>query len=916
MKIPILLALAVVLPMELAQSQAQQTGTPVRSKPGKLQDSLTHSRRLPSRSLTFSLDSVPTGGIRVLENALGDVVRDSVLNVLDLLRIRDITIGRPPSPTGYELAKADLNLDGVVTVADLNMIRDILLRKIGVPYAIDSTGGKVFGDQITLTFPPRAVDGRVAISVRRQVESEFAASTGVDTKGGVQDSAYFMTSFEITSSTSDFNLPVGVTVKLDSIPPCAYEGLNGLFAVVPDRDGDGRTDLFLINGLNVNADSLTLTADDIAVPSIRSLSLSQVEPGQPLYITGQSFGEDPQSFVCQFQSTLTDTSSPVRPSVCDDSVIIVTVPVLPAGAAQLTVMNVLTGLTSNSAPLQINPVSGVVSDIRATVVGFYTGIAGTLDSVSIDTLLSDIEDTTVRSYLREEMQLQRASVDSVIMFYSLLPDSLLERWRSFAAFIQNLEHGARLERVYRAATMAPAGPCDQCDVFVRRALVSGRIIQAAVKRYYELAAECIESMHTDPPDCEACEEAEMERLGILMETDLEAALFNQQAKCLCQGNCVGRPDLLCNNCRKTVFVGYGPTVTKVSGGYSGSGGFSTTGCCMNIIRYKRNPCITVVKHWRDRKDVPVPLEQDPDLICSPSSKANYELGTTSSYETRAHPGSVIKVTNALVPYNIVGILNENGRAFIPQVPMNTRVTYSLYDPVTGFYDPDVGTYTTGSEPGGFDHPLLLFRPNTQIKTIPLKTGQAVHESVSINLQRIDFLLNIGAGDITNLFNIGFSANTHLSLKIEDPDGILLFDNSDVACYATAHLRLTKVGTYRVRVALGVSAQAGSFDLGVCYSPDRPIAVNCLCGTVLADSLFFELSPYDVKCSATVQANDTLSVEAGATLQFESGGSVTATGAITGVGTPEKPITLKRAGAPSPGPATANGLVRGRKEVQP
>ncbi len=89
-----------------------------------------------------------------------------------------------------------------------------------------------------------------------------------------------MAGFEITSSTPDFKLHVGATIKLDSIPPCAYEGLNGLFTAVPDRDGDGASELFLINEINVDSDSLTITTAEIPIPSIQSLSMSQVEPGQ------------------------------------------------------------------------------------------------------------------------------------------------------------------------------------------------------------------------------------------------------------------------------------------------------------------------------------------------------------------------------------------------------------------------------------------------------------------------------------------------------------------------------------------------------------------------------------------------------------------------------------------------------------
>jgi hypothetical protein len=104
---------------------------------------------------TFFLpDTIPISGIPVLENALGNLVPDGLVNILDLLRLRDITIVRPPTPSPYELGKGDMNRDGKIDVQDLNILRDILLNKANIPYLIDSSGGKVLGAGITLTLPP------------------------------------------------------------------------------------------------------------------------------------------------------------------------------------------------------------------------------------------------------------------------------------------------------------------------------------------------------------------------------------------------------------------------------------------------------------------------------------------------------------------------------------------------------------------------------------------------------------------------------------------------------------------------------------------------------------------------------------------------------------------------------------------
>ncbi len=133
----------------------------------------------------FSPDTVPLLNIKILENALGDLNQDNVINILDLLRLRDIIVGRPPSPTSYELSEGDLTHNGTINSQDLTLLHDILTQKVGVPYLIDSSGGQVMGDGIILNIPPGAVDSAIVISIKRFTESEFAKDMGVDTEGAV-----------------------------------------------------------------------------------------------------------------------------------------------------------------------------------------------------------------------------------------------------------------------------------------------------------------------------------------------------------------------------------------------------------------------------------------------------------------------------------------------------------------------------------------------------------------------------------------------------------------------------------------------------------------------------------------------------------------------------------------------------------
>ncbi len=912
MKMPLLVLVALLLPIQSAESQADRLHDPVGNRQESSFPAPVDLRGAEFLVPAFSSDSIPSAGITVLENALGDVVHDGIVNLLDLLRLRDITIGRPPTPTTYELAEADLNVDGNVGAADLEVLRDILLRKKGVPHLLDSTGGSVLGGGITLTLPPGAVEEPVVISVQRQSESEFATEMGVDTKAAAADQAYFMASFEITSSTPDFKLPLGATIRLDSMPPCAYEGLNGLFAAVPDRDGDGRSELFLINELYVSNDSLTLTAEDIQVPNIESLSTSALEPGQSLLITGRGFSEDPQSIVVRFVSMANaDSFQNLSPQMMDDSTIVVVAPGYPVGQCHVVLHDLRSGLTSNSKQVQILPPATVSGDIRSIIVNFYVGLALSMDSVDIYSIYSSLEDTTNRQHFLGLTLDLRGSIDNSIQFFNAYPDSLMSELQPIAAFIQSLGQGANPRSHPSRLQALGESDCPVCDPFLKQLKNLDIQYISAIKQYNHWAALCaVRRSYL----CSPCEQAERYRQEVLNTTDVIATIRTLQLDCWCR-NCAQSLGGICDQCKKTVFVGYGPQGQKISGGFS-NGGWGTTGCCTNIKKYQSNQCISVPEYMNGTAGSPVPQAPPDELKCPPTGTASAQMSAITLTNTRPRPGSIIKVTNAAVPYNIVGVLNDNGKAFIPHVPMNTRVTFSMYDPVTGFYDPDVGSYTTGSTPGGFDRPILLFQPSTQIRSYSLRIGEPEHDSVSLDLQRIDYLLTVGAGDTSSLFNIGFSAGARLSLKIEDPQGNLLFDNADVACYSVAHVRFRGAGIYRIRVALGVGGQPASFDLGVSNSPNPPLASSCLCGTLMVDTLFSELSPYTVKCLAEIPANDTLTTEAGVILQFEPGGAVKALGTLKGVGSSNKPITLKHVGAIRQGLANNKSQAAHRKEVQP
>ncbi len=861
--------------------------------------------------------SVSPADIPVLENALGDVVRDSVVNLLDFLRLRDILAGRGPAPTSYEQAEADLTVDGSVTRDDLDLLRNILLRKAGVPYVVNEAGGAVHGDGITLTIPPGALDSVTVLSITRQSESEFASTMGVDTKAALADSAYYMTGFTIASGNIDFKIPANATIKLDSIPPCAYRGLNGLFAGTPDRDGDGRGELFFMNELAIDADSLTISTNTIPLPSIQSTSLSSVEPGTFFTINGEDFGNDPLSVVVKFTSATTpDSFQKSLPLSFSDSAITVIVPNVAAGVYKVTAQGEPTGVVSNSQTIDVLPLHSPAANIRTTLVDFYTQLSARLDSINVDSLEAGVEDTIVHSYLTSLHVRNHMSFDSTAAFFTAVPESSLAAYSSKAAFIENITSSQGLagrQPLSLAGGMEGCWPCDNWKWSWEIYRIGLAPLQMDLA---EAVAECMK-YKVLKVDCEPCEYAKRLADQLADYTDEYADAMEQWQICACRF-CKEQAPRECSKCQTTRFVGFGPRSSKIVGGYKG-GIFKIDGYCLNIIKYESNECIHVINAFGG--DNPVEDWMYKAIKCGwrmGGRIATIESLVESSSEARAHPGSIVKITNVPILFNIVSIMGENGQAFIPHVPRNTWVTFAIYDPVTGFYDPDAGTYLTGSTPGGFDYPELLFQPNTSIRSILVKLGEVIHDSVSSNYQRTDYVLSIGAADTGKLLNLGFEASTQLSFRLTDPDGDIIVDSGNSSCYFN-RLKFGKIGAYRIRVAFGTTVQPGSYVLGVNEPPASPIDRFFVCGKFIGDTLYQIFSPYTIDQDVGVSIGDTVTVESGVTLIFDNGGSVRSDGTFSGHGSPGNPIILQRV-PPLQQPTAAIRPVKvpdaAGKEVQP
>ena len=207
--------------------------------------------------------------------------QDSVVNILDLLRLRDIVIGRGPVPSEFEMAEGDLNMDTEVDSNDVDYLRDILLMKVGLPHLIDSSGGQVIGNggRTTFTIPEGAYTETKRICVEDYAQSAFEEefSTPLSMIG---EGVSFLAGARLVvlnPSSDDVVLPAGVEMMEEIAPDMVIDsiGTNAVFNVGRDSDGDGIPDFSLLGDLTINDAGSTMLFT--IEPQIHINSIQRVE---------------------------------------------------------------------------------------------------------------------------------------------------------------------------------------------------------------------------------------------------------------------------------------------------------------------------------------------------------------------------------------------------------------------------------------------------------------------------------------------------------------------------------------------------------------------------------------------------------------------------------------------------------------
>ncbi len=117
--------------------------------------------------------------ISVVAGSKGDVDGNGFIEILDLIRARDIANGRLASPDSGQIFAADLNSDGSVTEADLVGFKEIFLLESEPPptiFTLDRATAEV-GDQISITgagFDPSAANNKVTFG---EITTEAISAT-------------------------------------------------------------------------------------------------------------------------------------------------------------------------------------------------------------------------------------------------------------------------------------------------------------------------------------------------------------------------------------------------------------------------------------------------------------------------------------------------------------------------------------------------------------------------------------------------------------------------------------------------------------------------------------------------------------------------------------------------------------------
>jgi hypothetical protein len=880
----------------------------------------------------FASFAVPPANIPVLENALGDVVQDSVVNILDLLRVRDIAIGRGPAASAYEMQEGDLNGDSTVTSDDVVYMRDVLLQKVGVPHVIGSSGGQVVGNggRTTYTFPPGSFKEQKRLCVEDYSAEEFQKQTGVNLASvpGVD----FLTGAKVVilnPSENDPSIPSNFTLR-EEVPPGAVIdtiGNNALYTLVSDLDGDGTPELIRNGDLRPEivktnrpstiaskaSDSTRLSMVFDAVERIdltgfnlvqydwitRTVTIQQsqdIESGMTVALWGTGWNS---IFTYDYRVGATTDDAPndttflhVDTFLADNPSsynsirgVLITLPfVQTATTLNLFVRSLLNDTDSQTITMQIfSPAASVGPEMKKRLLTYYA----MLDTIFVTTLDDSISQlifagdgldpvevlSEFRSGIESLRAIPEADIDQTELAKAVRYFDNGDLAELFPAYLELLGGPEML-----SATSKLSGTNDLekdlLDLLSCKGIDPNTIIcpatcilkVTAVKLAFRKICGKIKKSGCKLLKCEAGDASPLNPLCKLCEKGFDEIF------CKTLREYIDRAEDKCLEC--CCGGQYEKIWRRVDRILNGIGDINTpqgTNVCIHKDWVDYSGAINFTRGRANKNKI------------FEASEAIFE--TTNDVE-----GIIVSVNNSPIPAFSHGFTGKTGRVLIPIGLVTGNVTIKAYDPKTGFFDDNIATVQV-SQPFNERHFFYgIFSPDTTRIISTLSIGESAQNTVSASSPRHEYRVFVPQSAVGSKLNVGLRAEEPLFFLLQDPSRTTILRDSTTACGFERQFIPTQTGTYTIVVTRGFTGGDGPFTVGVNYAPcpSSPF----LCGTIEQDSLYSNCLDYVPRANAQVATNDTVGVQAGTSIRFPQGSSITANGLLQGTATPASPIILK------------------------
>lgn len=717
-------------------------------EPGQIRDTATF--------MTAALRGFP-----VTANALGDMNEDSVVNIWDLIRIRNIRLGIGDPASAYELTEGDFNLDLVIDQQDVLSFREALLNMIGLPHLIDSLGGEVRGLGITATYGPGDADSATLIRIDDWSAEEIESYSGVDFSALATDSTYFMKGFKFESPSGNSVYPPQMKISLDAMPPCSLAGSNNLMAV--RRGPSGNTEMIFLTELD-SIDAATLMSppppypvcgEPVKVTKDGRVPKASYEPFELMEIPLTNFSHSLIGNIVSFQRPNGEWWSMTPVAFAPDTaknfseVTGIVVPVAPIepGNTTVKVRHLGTGLVSNEIQIEILPLHVPTYDIDSMLTNTFD---------LLDSALALFP--TCSLFTRYPYTLLTQGISEFVSIRTYLPEtlaSLLSGDANFKQYVATVWENMRFAEDLEAAVNVSAKENPPNTI---------RISKRVSDALGELGC---------PAGCKGCLASvfiDWLMSGIKFSADIIRAAIEDP------------PDSI-----KKKYRGASHWFGGLSGAAPWSADTSSTkdgsyicwaipGFCINIWIHMTNASGYVVGGFS-----PWP-NGNPAEVCSPISG---DFKTHAAAKAGDKYASLPFLKDAVVtPINggiqgIVGVVDGAGAFAIPGLHPGDSINFTVYDPHSGLVDPDAGYGISPdiAEQGLWFPVYLYFNPDTTVYHIPIAAGDHLEDTISASRPIIEYLLFIPPGDVGKPLNFGFWSTENLRLWIQNPAGQFVYRDS-------------------------------------------------------------------------------------------------------------------------------------------